>query len=127
MLSMLFMSKQYDHELVTEDYYAKELAYQEKIDAGKNLADAEFEVNLKVVAEAINLSFDGLPENVRPTGNVVLYKPNDQSLDETHPIHLIEEGNSMSINAAGKSGRYRVLVSFEIDGEPFYKEKELVL
>ena len=40
------VDKQYDHELVTENYYAQELDFQKDIDAQKQTLDAHMQVEL---------------------------------------------------------------------------------
>jgi hypothetical protein len=127
MIGMLILSKGYDHELVTEDYYAKELAYQDKIDAGKNLHQADFDVEVKMVDGKLKLMFDQLPNNKSLQGEVKFYKPDDEKMDEVHSIVLSENSNEMEISSIGKHGRYKVQVSFQLEGKAFYKEQELML
>lgn len=127
MVGMLVLSTTYDHELVTEDYYAKELAFQGKIDAGTNLNQADFNVEVKRVGGDLRLIFDRLPEGSQVKGIVKFYKPDNEKMDETHPIVLDSNSSEMKISSEGKSGRYKVQVSFELDGQRFYKEQELML
>jgi hypothetical protein len=127
MIGMLFLSRKYDHELVTEDYYAEELAYQQKIDAGKNLAEADFQLEVKLVDGKLRLLFNELPSTTHLKGEVTLYKPDNRNLDETLPLVFEGGTHRMDIATAGKSGRYKVKVAFELEGKSFYKEKDLVL
>jgi len=127
MIGMLFLSRKYDHELVTEDYYAEELAYQNRIDAGKNLAAASFDVKLEKTGDALRLYFNEFPATEGLTGEITLYKPDNEDLDQTIPLVMAEGKNWMDIDAKGKFGRYKVQVLFEFEGKKFYKEKELVL
>lgn len=127
MIGMLILSTTYDHELVTEDYYAKELAFQDKIDAGDNLTNADFGVEVKKVDGVLKLIFDRLPEGNEISGEVKFYKPNDEKMDESHPIILTGTSRDMELPSVGKSGRYKVQISFTLDGKAFYKEQELML
>ncbi|MEM9050900.1 MAG: FixH family protein [Bacteroidota bacterium] len=127
MIGMLVLSTKYDHELVTEDYYAKELAYQEKIDAGKNLAQSAFNVEVRKVDGKLKLLFDQLPVGHNLKGEVKFYKPDNELMDQTYPIELKAESQEMDLVSEGKYGRYKVQVSFELDGKQFYKEQELML
>ncbi|MCZ4407399.1 FixH family protein [Cryomorphaceae bacterium 1068] len=127
MIGMLIMSMNYDNDLVTEDYYAKELAYQDKIDAGQNLAQADFDVEVKMVDGKLKLLFDRLPAVHTVSGEVKFYKPDNEKMDETHPIIMEANSNEMEISSKGKQGRYKVQVTFELEGKSFYKEQELVL
>ena len=127
MIGMLIISMNYDHELVTEDYYAKELAYQDKIDAGQNLVQADFDVEVKIVDGKLKLLFEDLPEANSLKGEVKFYKPDDEKMDETHFIVLDDKSNEMEISSVGKHSRYKIQVSFELEGKSFYKEQELIL
>ena len=127
MIGMLVLSTKYDHELVTEDYYAKELAYQEKIDAGENLAKSTFDVEVKRVDGKLKLLFDQLPSGHDLSGEVKFYKPDNEAMDQTYPIELQDGSQEMELMSEGKFGRYKIQVSFELDGKQFYKEQELVL
>ncbi|MGB6036573.1 MAG: FixH family protein [Cryomorphaceae bacterium] len=127
MIGMLVMSTNYDNDLVTEDYYAKELAYQDKIDAGQNLVQANFDVEVKMIDGKLKLVFDQLPSAKTVSGEVKFYKPDNQKMDETHPIIMEVNSSEMEISSKGKHGRYKVQVTFELEGKSFYKEQELVL
>ena len=127
MIGMLILSTTYDHELVTEDYYVRELAYQDKIDAGQNLAQADFDVEVKMIDGKLKVLFDRLPEFKTVSGEVTFYKPDNEKMDETHPILLKSNSSEMEISYVGKHGRYKVQVSFELEGKSFYKEQELIL
>jgi hypothetical protein len=127
MIGMLFLSRNYDHELVTEDYYAKELAYQDKIDAGNNLAQSDMTVKVIVEGGDLKVQFIQVPEIEGITGEVILYKPDNERLDKSYPIRLAQDEMELRIPSKDRSGRYRVQVNFELNGKKYYKEKELVL
>jgi nitrogen fixation protein FixH len=126
MLSLLYFSLQMDHELVTDQYYVKEMAFQGKKDAWHNLQDAGFKVNLRMADQMVIVEFVDLPEGAVPVGEVALYKPDKASLDETHTLNL-SGNNSMHITPRGQYGRYKVSVRFQLDGKDYYAEKELLL
>jgi nitrogen fixation protein FixH len=117
------MEDRADHELVTKDYYKKELAYQKEIDAEKNAA--EFDAKLKVTK-----SKDGLvvkfPENFDPkniTGKVSLYRPSNRHLDVNFPVslsntHLLIPDNRLV------DGRWDIAIEWQYKGKTFlHKEK----
>jgi len=49
--------KKYDHDLVTEEYYKQELAYQDQIDAQQNSARLVKNIQVEVNAEGIQIMF----------------------------------------------------------------------
>ena len=126
MLSLLYFSLQMDHELVTDQYYVKEIAFQGKKDAWHNLQNAGFKVNLRTADQRVIIEFADLPEGAIPVGEVSLYKPDKADLDETHTLTLSGTG-SMEIKPRSAYGRYKVSVRFQLDGKDYYAEKELLL
>ena len=57
MLFLAFKSSKQNVDLVTEDYYAKELQYQQKIDELKRTASLSAPVNFEVVNHALTIRF----------------------------------------------------------------------
>ncbi len=124
MLSILIMSMQYDHELVTDDYYENELNYQGKKDAFDNLSAAEFQAEIVRTDEDIRLVFKNLPSDVRPVGTLSLYKPDGADYDELHEIMLDSEAG-MTIVPRGR-GRYKAEARFKAGGTDYYLKRDLL-
>lgn len=126
MIFMLVMSRQSDHQLVTENYYENELAVQGKIEANKNLNNADFDVDVRVDKQNIVVVFNNVDLAFNPVGKVTLYKPDNEAFDEVHELQL-NQNHQMVLTPKGKIGRYSVLVAFEMNGIPYFKEKEILL
>ena len=72
---------EYQHELVSEDYYKEELHYQEEIDKMENAKKLEQDVRLVNSPEGIRIIF---PERMSPLeieGTVVFKKLDNKKLD----------------------------------------------
>jgi hypothetical protein len=126
MIVMLLKSRQFSHELVTEQYYQAEMGLQADLNANANLHEAEFKVWIEPGDGQIEIRFTGLEPGVVPTGEIGLYRPDDAALDETHALHLDTQATMVLIPKA-KAGRYQVSVRFEINGESYFKQQNLVL
>lgn len=126
MVFMLVLSMQEDHELVTQDYYEQELQVQKRIEASKNLGDAGLDIQITPSNGELIIQVKGIESPQKTKGIVNLYKPDDSSLDESIELSLDESGG-MTIKPKGKQGRYTVSLDFEIDGVPFYREKDILL
>lgn len=125
MASMLVMSMQFDHELVTENYYENELKYQGKKDAFGNMGEAPFQVLISKAGNDIHVQFEGLSPGHPPVGNLSLYKPDRAEYDEEHTLSLDDEGR-MRVTPRAAQGRYKVSLRFEVDGVDYYVQKEIV-
>ena len=75
----------YDHDLVTEDYYAQELIYQQEIDAEKNLQLLSQEIKGRKTNEGWLLEFPQEIESEKIEGTVFLYRPSNEHLDFDFP------------------------------------------
>ena len=117
------MEDRADHELVTKDYYKKELAYQKEIDAEKNAAEWGVQLHIEKTEKGLEVYF---PENIAPeeiTGKVSLYRPSNRHLDVNFSIslsntHLLIPDNRLV------DGRWDIAIEWQYKGKTFlHKEK----
>jgi nitrogen fixation protein FixH len=80
--------KQYDHELVVEDYYQQELQYQDEIDKVKNARSLSKEVSCLKTEEGLLISFPTEIDENKIKGKVFLSRPSNKQLDFEIPISL---------------------------------------
>lgn len=81
-------NKKYDHDLVTKQYYQKELKFQDDINKIKNSKSLTQNVTWYKTQDGILIIF---PETFKAkdiTGNVFLYRPSNKKLDFEMPISL---------------------------------------
>lgn len=83
-------TKEYDHDLVTEDYYEKELKYQEKIDASQNAKDLGEKFAFKKTDEGLEITFPKKLQGETLEGTVFLYRPSDKQLDFEVPFSNLQ-------------------------------------
>lgn len=120
MIAVVYRSFQEDVDLVTEDYYKEELAYQQKIDqAGQVRPDAK--LKLIQTQESIRFTF---PDGQKPTGQIHFYKPDNPDLDKTFEIsdRVMEVTKTLLTN-----GKYRVKVTWKSEGTTYYQEEILFI
>ncbi|MDT0605761.1 FixH family protein [Croceitalea rosinachiae] len=112
-----------NHDLVADDYYKQELAYQEEIDAENSASANSAKLRIEKTAEGLNIIF---PEDFKIediTGKVSLYRPSNRHLDFNFPIslsktHLLIPDNRLL------DGRWDIAVKWEYKGKTFlHKEK----
>ncbi|NND14981.1 MAG: FixH family protein [Eudoraea sp.] len=80
--------QQADHDLVTEDYYQKELAYQDEIDALNNAQALNSDLTYKRTENGLVIDLPTELEDDQASGNVSLYRPSNKHLDFDFPISL---------------------------------------
>ncbi|HIB36240.1 FixH family protein [Mesonia sp.] len=114
--------KKYDHDLVTEEYYKQELAYQDQIDAQQNSARLVKNIQVEVNAEGIQIMFPSEKKDVK--GEVSLYRPSNKKLDLEIPISL--ENQQMIIPAEKLvEGKYKLSINWKSNGTTYLYKKDL--
>jgi len=115
----------YDHDLVTEDYYAEELKYQNDIDKEQNAKLLSQNLSWKKTNEGIIVKF---PENFdakKITGNVFLYRPSNKQLDFEISISLSNH-NLLIPDKRLLGGRWNIKVDWQYSGKSYLYKKEIL-
>lgn len=125
MVILVIKSTTQDLSLVSDHYYADDVAYQQqyqKIENSMNLSD---QVQVSSSAGLIEVRF---PQGMGVTqGEVFLFCPSDSKQDRHVPIALTAE-NTMSIPSDGlKRGKWRVKIDWKAGEKDYYQESTLVL
>jgi nitrogen fixation protein FixH len=113
----------YDYDLVTEEYYQKEMVFQKEFDAEENSNSLDGKITGKKITEGWMLTF---PKNIdypKIKGTVFLYRPSNKKLDFEIPLNL--SGNTLLIpDKRLIAGRWNTIVKWSYEGENYmYKEK----
>jgi hypothetical protein len=115
--------RQDDIHLVTENYYEKEIKYQDQIDREKSTAALDREV---VVFDASSKTiFLDLPVGAK--GNLQLFRPSDARLDQDLPLNITSEGKTAILLDKLKTGYWRVQLTWTEDEKEYYQEKKINL
>ncbi|MEX6627387.1 FixH family protein [Tenacibaculum salmonis] len=117
--------KNFNHDLVSEEYYQKELEFQGNIDATKNAKNLTENIKVKKVSEGLKIYF---PTEFNPkdiTGKVFLYRPSNKQLDFEIPIS-ISDTYLLVPEKRLLDGRWNIIVSWKYKNTPYLFEKELI-
>lgn len=82
------IQKKYDHQLVTEAYYARELSFQQDMDREQHTRKQGMDPRIERTEKGIYIDF---PDHVDPetiSGSVSLYRPSDSKEDLEVPVKL---------------------------------------
>ena len=115
--------RQDDIHLVTENYYEKEIKYQEQIEREKSAAALdrvvlEFEESTKTIL--LNLP-------VGSKGDLQLFRPSDARLDQKLPLEIKSPGKIAIPLENLRSGYWRVQLTWTENGVEYYEEKKINL
>lgn len=116
-ISMNF-NKKYNHDLVTDDYYKVELAYQQDIDKQKNAKTLKENISYTKTSEGLHIVFPKNLDVTKITGKVFLYRPSNKQLDFETPISL-SENYLLVPDKRLLDGRWNLTVDWQYNGTPY--------
>ena len=113
---------EYQHELVSEDYYKDELHYQEEIDKLNNANKLEEDIILKNSKEGVVIQFPAEMDNNEIKGKIHFQRLSNKKLDFSEEIKL--ENHQQLIDAEKLvSGKWVVRIDWQY-GEQLYLFKD---
>ncbi|WP_308993009.1 FixH family protein [Mariniflexile litorale] len=112
----------FEHELVTEDYYAEELDYQHAIDKLNNASKLEENIRYEKTAEGLMIKFPKAMDIKKITGNVFLYRPSNKQLDFETTVSL-SESYLLIPDKRLVDGRWNIKIDWQYNGNSYlFKE-----
>jgi hypothetical protein len=128
MVFMVFRSTQNKMDLVQENYYAKDLAYESFRQKRQNSDELKETVAIKysIADKAIQVHF---PEGMKTaTGEIFLFRPSNKSMDTKIKLKVDESGQmSIPVEQKFKPGLWRVQLDWEANGQQYFKEESIVI
>lgn len=93
-----------DFDLETEDYYAKELQFQNQIDKSNNYSNLNNEIKLVQDGEQYLIA---LP-HIADSGSIYFYRPSDKKLDRRFKIQPEQKTEQRISTLDLEKGRYQI-------------------
>jgi nitrogen fixation protein FixH len=118
------MDDRANHDLVSEEYYKKELSFQKDIDAEKQANALIYQLQLKRAEEGLQIQF---PEDMDPskiTGTVSLYRPSNKHLDFDLPVSL-SNSHLLIPDKSLLDGRWDISIRWSYEGKDFLVKKSM--
>lgn len=115
--------KKFSHDLVTEKYYEKELAYQDQIDAEENAK--QLKEGIRIVKSEKGLLIY-LPKELQNTteGKLFLYRPSNKQLDFEIPISK-DDDYLLVPEKSLLDGRWNISLNIEDEDKKYHFSKEI--
>lgn len=114
-------------ELVSENYYEKELKYQEQINKSKNALALTEPFLIEAAENGITLllpkEFAGAPV----TGSCKLYRPSDKTMDKVLNLNFDSSGKMLIPSTSLTAGYWKVYVEWNASGVGYATEKGINL
>lgn len=123
---MVYESSTQKIDLVTTDYYAKELKYQQKIDQIARVEELSEPVSCNIINNDLVIEFPKEFNDKRIAGEIRLYCPSDEQKDVTKQFDLV--GNKLTFPLPKNVfGQYELHLLWKCNGEDFFIQKKLFL
>ncbi len=116
---------EYNHQLVTTNYYQKELKYQAEIDKEKRAKQLKQDVIVTKNEEGLVIIFPDEFESKKITGIVELLRLSDEKADITLPI-IVENHQLLIKDEKLIKGQYQITIDWEVNGQGYMLKKEIM-
>ena len=127
-LVMVIMAYRHDVPLVSDDYYEKELKYQDDIDELKNAALLTDPLSVQYRADEHVLLINYPKDHTgRISGSIQFMRPSDPKLDIDFQVNAGEDHSQNISTASLKKGLWKLKIYWENAGRKYLEEQDLIL
>ena len=116
----------YNHDLVTEDYYAEELAYQKDIDKLKNSKNLIENITYQKTNEGLKILFPNNIDFKNITGQVFLYRPSNKQLDFETSIVSLSDSTLLIPDKRLVDGRWNIKIDWQYKGNSYLFKESII-
>ena len=120
----MFTEDQYQYDLVVEEYYKKEIGFQDELNAEKNAIDLSENVVIEQTESGIIIDFPGNEASSAIDGVVTFYRPSNKNLDFTKPVILEDQKMFIPKNEIA-AGRWNISVRWDQNGKTYLTRKNI--
>ena len=125
MVITMSTDKSYSYDLVTENYYQKEVHFQGEINAEQNGIEFKDKVTIQRTIEGLKIEF---PKELSPNeikGKVFLYRPSNKQLDFEIPISI---SNTYLLVPEKRllDGRWNINLAFKYKDKDYLIKREIL-
>lgn len=116
----------YDNELVTENYYQKEIEINGNRLKQENAIELGESLKIVTTSQGIEVYFPETFNQEEIEGTISLYRPSNQALDQIFPLKLTS--NNLLIPKSNLvDGRWDITLDFQYQGKEYQKQQTLML
>lgn len=124
-LFMVFKSSTEKTDLVSTDYYEKELKYQQTIDETKRAGALSEPVKVEIQEGKLKILFPKDFAGKKLEGEVFLYCPSDKDKDSKQHFSVQDSVLLMPVPAVAKR-LYELHLTWQAEGVTYYFEKKII-
>lgn len=114
-------------DLVAEDYYGKELAFQSQIEKQKNQQEMKSPISWEISDDTLVIAFPAEVAGKTLTGEVFFFRPSDAKKDRTVALAADTNGIQKISAAILSKGMYRLQIDYAAGGKKYYSEQNIMI
>ena len=125
-LFMVFKASQTKPDLLYEDYYDREIAFQQKINAKHNTSKLKESIQLNWTDEGLKIELPNEFKGTSIKASVDLLKPNNASFDKHYDFEVSNGTFYLSKKDVIK-GSYTITINWAFNNQQYYFEKDIFI
>lgn len=126
-LTLVFTCFANKTELEYKDYYARELRFQDQIDAATNAGNLETPIDYQLNNDYVRIMIPKELLEKEFKGTITFLRPSDSSKDQTLGLAPDGSGEQIINTLAFAKGVYKMQIAFNSGGKEYYKENIITL
>lgn len=127
MILFAVKASQQHYDLVSENYYADAVNYQQKIDAGNNAANSNSKLSIQYIAEKNAIEIIALGNSKDINGTLSFYKPDKARDDFQFAFSTGASGKQIIPMKKLAHGYWKINAAWNVDSKNCYIEKRIFI
>lgn len=125
--TMVGISMSKNTDLVSENYYEKELKYQDKIDMINRTNALPEKVSIENNSAAVKIKFPAAYSNENISGTINFYRAMDKKKDFSVEIKKAENGAQEIATDKMDKGNWKMEIIWKMNGKDYFNQSEIFI
>lgn len=126
-LMMVYIAMTTKVDMVTDDYYEKELKYQQQIERETRSIDEEKKLHVGFAADAIIIQYPAIGDISRYSGKIHLFRPSDRSMDVISNLEIDTTYVQRISTSAIQKGFWRLKITWNVGSDEYFHEQPMMI
>ena len=124
---MVYLTTTQHFDLVAEDYYDQELAFQDVIEKRTNMEKLSGPPIYLINANSITLQLPADFTGEKVEGELYLFRPSDERMDQHIPLNIDADLQQVISTEKWPTGSYKLKLNFKDSRTSYYQEDDLYI
>jgi hypothetical protein len=124
---MVILCMKQNVDLVSDDYYERELVFQEKINEMNNANALTEKISHVILPEGIQIQLPTLFKDKKVNGEILFFRPSDKSKDYKTSIQLNNKAQQLIAAKNLSKGMYKMKINWIADSKSYFTEEIIVV